>query len=132
MRYLLILALLAQTPKPLPSPKLAAAPREPIATHLPFIIDNSASVPPTLIQDNGRTIFTLKDEDRPVGPCDLGKLVRAGGDYIAASDRANDELKRILNGTRKTPALAEADAVAMTRGRLKAELARCSPPVKEK
>lgn len=57
----------------------------------PFMVDNRSESPSVwsggckglkgckLIEatDGGRTVFVIRDGDGPVGPCDLGKLVRA-------------------------------------------------------
>lgn len=68
-----------------------------------LLADNRVEPAPILMQDNGRTVMTVRDADIPVGPCDLGKLVRA----------ARAEL-----GSTYSFAIRET---------LRAELARCSP-----
>lgn len=135
-RFFLILALLAQAPKSLPTPH--------VANDSPFLVDNTGVSPsvfgpnpckntkigaksctyiPVQFSVNGVPIFTIADGDEPVGPgCDLGKLVRAVRDYI----EQNERLRKTCTSWCASPQSvrvrhAEADVV------LRSELARCEP-----
>lgn len=130
MRYLLILAMLAQTPKSLPTP---------MATYsIGFLAQNATRKYPAWYVDcNGakecyamqvkqqeKVIFQIRDGDGPAGvggPCDLGKLVRAVKRHLEdiEADESGINLAR-LDGTSPKDHLAN----------LKAELARCSPDLK--
>lgn len=70
-RIAVILALLSQTPTPQLAQKLVK----------PFQFDRTPlALPPP-------PVLTIQDSDMPVGPCDLGKLVRAVKAHLADDDR---------------------------------------------
>lgn len=110
--------------KPLPTPKAAATPKF-------LTVLNGGAPPPILFQENGRTFLTVADADIPVGPCNLGDLVRAAQAHITthdAEDQDDTELSsRVTSKVYGGILMARFRAVKNTIAPLRAELARCSP-----
>lgn len=138
-RFFLILALLAQAPKSLPTPH--------VANDSPFLVDNTGVSPsvfgpnpckntkigaksctyiPVQFSVNGVPIFTIADGDEPVGPgCDLGKLVRAARAYMDGIPISWAEPGFLTIKDGDAPGQWEKNGKLLRA--LQAELARCEP-----
>lgn len=72
--------------EPLPSPTPASTPNNIFTiadgAALPFV-NASAPIGPYVISADGKKVFEVAGVDLPVGPCDLGKLVRLGNAHMA-------------------------------------------------